>query len=807
MTQTPASTPAVPQPPQVSSIAKAADTFNYTVDNTDIDLFTRKLRSFVPPNGFDAHVHWYDLRHLSPGTPDNAFPGRLDMGFDAMLKHQSLWMGDRVIKDSLAFPFPCKHFTPDDFWPTNDFLIGQLKGRPNSRGLMLIHPRHDPAQVEAYLDAHPQIRGFKVYHFYAPRPDTFNADQSEFLPEWAWEIANKRGLWITMHMVLNHALGDARNQRYIRERCIKYPGAILCLAHMARGFNGYTNVESIDSIKDLANVVFDTSAICEPHAFECILKTMGTRRVMYGSDFPISEMRGKAMSIGDGFLWLYDHNFNWSTWTLGRHTLAGIESLLAFKQACKNLGLFDTDIQRLFGDNARQTLGIAPTPTGDLCQNLYKQAKEIIPGGTQLLSKRPEMFAPDQWPSYYTEAHGCEVVDIEGRSYIDMSYNSVGACILGYADPDVNAAVVRRISLGQASVLNCPEEVELAKLLMQTHPWAQMSRFARGGGEAMAIAVRIARAATARDEVIVCGYHGWNDWYLAANVPGQGQGAKDGLSGHLLPGLDPAGVPQALAGTTHTFMYNKVDQLKKILEDRPSKIAAVVMETTRNQDPEPGFLEAVRDLCDKHGARLVFDEVSIGWRLALGGAHMKYKVYPDLAVFAKALGNGFPISAVIGKAATMQAAQGSFISSSYWTEGTGSAAAVATIKKMMIMNVPSHINRIGEKMRTGVIALAKTHGLTMKTMGHPCWAVVTFDGLENYQPAALQTYFTAKMLKHGFLTGAGFYPMMSHQDRHIDAYHAASDIVLHDLAASIKAGTLLQDIGGPVKHTGFARLA
>jgi glutamate-1-semialdehyde 2,1-aminomutase len=321
----------------------------------------------------------------------------------------------------------------------------------------------------------------------------------------------------------------------------------------------------------------------------------------------------------------------------------------------------------------------------------------------------------------------------------------------------------------------------------------------------MAIAVRIARASTGRDEVAVCGYHGWNDWYLAANVGTQGK--QDGLTGHLLPGLDPAGVPQALAGTTHTFMYNKIDQLKKVLEERSGKIAAVVMETTRNQDPEPGFLQAVRELCDKHGARLVFDEVSIGWRLGLGGAHMKYGVYPDIAVFAKALGNGFPISAIIGTTRTMEAAQGSFISSSYWTEGTGSAAAVATIKKLMAHNVPGHVNRIGEKMRTGLISIAQKNGLTVKTMGHPCWAVLAFEGKDNVAPAAIQTFFTAKMLKHGFLTGGGFYPMFTHQDRHIDRYHAAAEIVVGQAARAIKAGTLIDEIGGPVKHTGFARLA
>jgi glutamate-1-semialdehyde 2,1-aminomutase len=177
-------------------------------------------------------------------------------------------------------------------------------------------------------------------------------------------------------------------------------------------------------------------------------------------------------------------------------------------------------------------------------QRLYEKARTLIPGGTQLLSKRPEMFLPGQWPSYYSRAKGVEVWDLDGKSYLDMSYNGIGACLLGAADADVDEAVKKAIDAGSMSTLNCPEEVELTELLCELHPWAEMVRYARSGGEAMAVAVRIARASTGRDKIAFCGYHGWHDWYLAANLK-----EPNALGDHLLAGLDPAGVPQGLLGT------------------------------------------------------------------------------------------------------------------------------------------------------------------------------------------------------------------------------------------------------------------
>ncbi len=431
-------------------------------------------------------------------------------------------------------------------------------------------------------------------------------------------------------------------------------------------------------------------------------------------------------------------------------------------------------------------------------QALYRKAKTLIPGGTQLLSKRPEQFAPDQWPAYYSRAHGCTVVDLDEREYLDMSIMGIGACLLGYNDPDVTAAVIQRVQHGSMCTLNNPEEVELAELLIEIHPWADQVRYARAGGEAMAIAARIARAATGRNLIAICGYHGWHDWYLAANLSHQ-----SALDGHLLPGLSPNGVPTPLGGTILPFEYNRIDQIEAIVARHRGDLAAVIMEPTRSADPAPGFLEGVRSLSDETGAALVFDEISAGWRLILGGAHRKYNVEPDIAVFAKAISNGHAMAAVIGRAAVMQAAQESFISSTYWTEGVGPAAAIATIRKMQRIDVPSHVAAIGNRWRAGLEALSRKHNVPMTFSGHPAISKFAFDHPDSL---ALETLFTVRMLDHGILAATGLYASLAHQPEHVDRYLAAADETFAELEQAIKNNDAQQRIGGPIHHTGFRRL-
>jgi glutamate-1-semialdehyde aminotransferase len=432
-------------------------------------------------------------------------------------------------------------------------------------------------------------------------------------------------------------------------------------------------------------------------------------------------------------------------------------------------------------------------------QNLYARAKDIIPGGTQLLSKRPEMFLPDQWPAYFEKAKGIEVWDLDGNRYLDFTHCGVGTSTLGFADPDVNAAVIKALESGTMATLNCPEEVALAELLIELHPWADMVRYARTGGEVLAIAVRIARAATGRQRVAFCGYHGWSDWYIAANIA---KGSN--LDSHLLAGLSPAGAPVALEGTALPFRYNRIDDLKRIAEAHGPDIAAVVMEPRRSDEPEPGFLEQVRALSRSMGAVLVFDEVTSGWRMNTGGIHLTMDVAPDMAVFAKAMGNGYPMAAVIGTRAVMNAAEESFISSSYWTERIGPAAALATIEKHRRDNVPERLIHAGERIQAGWRAAADSAGLKIRTFGIPPLASFTF---EHESPDALLTLFTQEMLARGFLAGAQVYTMVAHSDRLIDIYLENTEQVFRTLAAANQANNIEDLLNGPVKHSGFSRLA
>ena len=434
----------------------------------------------------------------------------------------------------------------------------------------------------------------------------------------------------------------------------------------------------------------------------------------------------------------------------------------------------------------------------NITQDLYTKAKTMIPGGTQLVSKRPELYAPGKWPAYFTRATGCEVWDLDGKHYYDMTTNGVGSCLLGYGDPDVSAAVCERVNNGSMSSLNPPEEVALAERLIAIHPWAESVRLARSGGEIAAVAVRIARATTDRPVVAICGYHGWADWYLAVNL-----GESDALRGHLLPGLEPLGVPVNLRGSSVAFHFNNRENFDKIIAEHGEKLAAVVIEPARHHDPEPGFLEYVRAETKRVGALLIFDEITIGWRTNLGGSHLRLGVDPDIAIFAKALGNGHPIAAVIGTKAAMEGAHSSFISSTYWTESVGPVAALASIDKIERTKVWEHVAEAGKKAQDDWRELGEKHGLPICVDdGYPCFA--TFAFTEN--PAVLKTLYTVLMLEQGFLGSNAIYLTLAHTYEILDKHREAVDKVFEQIAGHIKAGDAEEAIGGPVCHSGFTRL-
>jgi glutamate-1-semialdehyde 2,1-aminomutase len=409
------------------------------------------------------------------------------------------------------------------------------------------------------------------------------------------------------------------------------------------------------------------------------------------------------------------------------------------------------------------------------------------------------MFAPGQWPAYFRECRGCDVWDTDGRHYVDFSYNGIGACLLGFRDPDVTRAVTRRLNLGSMCTLNPPEELELADKLCSLHPWAEHVRFARTGGEAAAIAVRIARATTGRSKVAICGYHGWHDWYLAANLAQQ-----NALDGHLLPGLSPAGVPRELAGTALTFAFDDSTAFARILEHHGQELACVIMEPCRHRPPAPDFLETVRNETRRRGIPLIFDEITVGFRLALGGAHLRLGIQPDMAVFAKALGNGHPIAAVIGTRDVMEAAQSSFISSTYWTEGIGPAAALACLAKMENVQLAAHLADVGKQVRQHWITHARSTGLPVRVSdGFDCMPRFSF---EHPQSNELKTLYTQTMLRLGALATTALYPTLAHDARALALHDALVKAAFETVAEIVHRHAVTQALQGPEAHCGFRRL-
>lgn len=430
---------------------------------------------------------------------------------------------------------------------------------------------------------------------------------------------------------------------------------------------------------------------------------------------------------------------------------------------------------------------------------LWQQAKEIIPGGNQLLSKRAEMFLPEQWPAYYKKSKGCEVWDLDDNHYYDFSIMGIGTSSLGYANDEVNEAVISAIQNGSMSSLNCYEEVELAQQLIAIHPWSDAVRFTRTGGESCALAIRIARAFSKKEVVAFCGYHGWHDWYLATNLSD-----SENLDEQLLPGLKPAGVPKQLHNTAIPFKEGDIDGFKQIVEKYGDRLGVVMMEVFRHSLPDVAFLKEVKAIAKANDIVVIFDEISSGFRLNAGASHLLIEVEPDICVLGKALGNGHPIGAIIGRKEVMDAAQQSFISSSYWTERVGFVAALKTLEIFQRDNVPSRLNIIGKQLKEQIKAVASSTGFDLKIIGIDSVPIFIFP---TDQALALKTLFTQEMLKRGFLASNVIYLSIAHTPELCDKYISALSDVFKLLQEALNANKkIAMLIDGPVCHSGFQRL-
>jgi glutamate-1-semialdehyde aminotransferase len=429
---------------------------------------------------------------------------------------------------------------------------------------------------------------------------------------------------------------------------------------------------------------------------------------------------------------------------------------------------------------------------------LWNKAKKIIPGGNQLLSKRAELFLPNKWPAYYQKAKGIQVWDMDGNKYSDYSIMGIGACTLGYADSAVDNAVKSAIDLGCASTLNSYEEVSLAEKLLNIHPWAGMVRFAKTGGEINAIAIRIARAFSKKDIVAFCGYHGWPDWYLSANLSNE-----KGLDGQLLPGLQPNGVPRSLKGTALPFHYGNIDELQEIINGNPNHVGVIMMEIARYSEPDIDFVKKVQDIAKKNKIVLIFDEISSGFRASTGGMHMKYKLQPDLVTLGKALGNGYPITALIGKSKIMDSAQTTFISSTNWTDRVGFAAALETINQFEKNKVSEYTTNLANYLRIKLKKLFQTYGLKVDIKGMPSIIIMAIN---EEDPLIIKTLITQEMLKRGYLAGTIIFVSHAHKKDGCDKYLKDLEGVIDLISSAIKSNRLKDLLEDEVCHSGFARL-
>jgi glutamate-1-semialdehyde aminotransferase len=352
----------------------------------------------------------------------------------------------------------------------------------------------------------------------------------------------------------------------------------------------------------------------------------------------------------------------------------------------------------------------------------------------------------------------------------------VGTNILGYSRKEVDDAVRKAVSKGNMSTFNSKEEIFLAEKLIDMHPWAAKVRFARTGGEAAAIAIRIARAATNRDKIAICGYHGWHDWYLSANLSN-----SENLNTHLMRSLPIQGVQKKLKNSIFAFEYNNLDKLEKIVSQ--NNIGAVIMEVSRNESPKKKFLENIRKLTKNKNIVLIFDECTSGFRETFGGLHLKYKVNPDIAIFGKALGNGYAVNAIIGTEAIMNYTNSTFISSTFWTERIGSVAALKTLEVMERVKSWEIISRLGKKIKTNWELLARNHKIKLKIQGLNALPRFDFDNKNNLY---YKTFISQEFLKKKILASNSIYLCTEHNINMFSNYFNILDKIFFTINRSIE---------------------
>ena len=429
--------------------------------------------------------------------------------------------------------------------------------------------------------------------------------------------------------------------------------------------------------------------------------------------------------------------------------------------------------------------------------DLWNRAKKVIPGGNNLLSKRPDRYAPDIWPNYFSSCKGVEVTDLDGNKFIDMAQMGLGSSILGYANEELTEAVCEAAKGGVNCTLNSREEFDLANLLLEKNTFAGGVRFARTGSEAMSISIRIARAYSGKTKIAFSGYHGWSDWYLSANLTGEK------LNDHLLPGLLPKGVPEGLINTARPFKYNNTDDLKRVMEANDD-IGIICIEGARYDFPNNKFVDYIMSLCKKKNLVLVLDEITSGWRLTDGGVYKLNDLEPDIVVYGKALGGGYAISAVVGKKEVMDVAQETFISSTMMTERIGFVAAIKTIEVLSRDKSWNYLNSIGDYIGNNWIKIAKKYNLNIEITDFK--PLITFKFINYNNTNELITFFTQEMLRRGYLASTSIYLSCAHTKKIIEEYLFHVDKVFKLMSELISQNKIKDRLETRVRSDSFTRL-
>ncbi len=427
---------------------------------------------------------------------------------------------------------------------------------------------------------------------------------------------------------------------------------------------------------------------------------------------------------------------------------------------------------------------------------IWQDALDTIAGGSSLFSKRPDVYLPDKWPAYFVRAKGCIVEAVDNKKYLDLSNMGVGTNLLGYANSQIDDAVKKRISKGNMTTLNSLEEIKLAKKLLSMHNWADKVRFTRSGGEANSVAIRLSRASTKRHKIAICGYHGWHDWYLAANLK-----SKDSLNDHLLPGLKTNGVYSRLKGSIFTFKYNDFNGLKKIVRNNPD-VGIIKMEVIRSVKPKNNFLKKIRKFADQKKIILIFDECTTGFRESFGGIHKNYGIEPDVLILGKALGNGYAINAVLGKERIMNSIYNTFISSTFWTEASGYSAALKTLELMEKKKSWIYVTKLGKYIQKMWKLLAKKNQITLAIKGIP--ALSSFSFKKDNQ--IYKTYITQEMLKKNILATNSIYVSTSHSKKDLQKYFKILDSTFSTIRKCQKGDDIFRYLNSKVSLSDFKRL-